>query len=178
MATTNTLPMVNFVREYGWNPVEANLLGASAFFSGDTPVENVLGSIGAFREAHGFAPQKPKFCADRKGKVVPCDSPEAVPYSEREGVTNDPLAQGGSGSGSTTTAPEGYKKKDVWVDANGDAVPPGTPGAQPTDLYSKDAGVGATVKEYLGLDTDDMFKRITLVVFAVVILAVALISLR
>lgn len=176
--TTNTLPMVNFTREYGWNPVEANLLGASSFFSGDTPTENVLGSVNIFQIAHGITPQKPKFCSDKTGRVVPCDSKDAVPYDQRDGVTNDPLAQGGNGSGSTTASPEGYTKRDIWVDKNGNIVPPNTPGATQADLYGKDAGVGATVKGALGIDADDLFKRITFVVIGIVILAIALVSLR
>lgn len=175
MATTNTLPMINFAREYGWNPVEANLLGASAFFSGDTPTENVLGSVNIFQVAHGITAQKPKFCSDKTGRVVSCDSREAVPYDQRDGVTNDPSKQDPK---NLPPIPDGYQKKDIWVDKDGNIVPPNTPGATQADLYGKDAGIGAAVQSAIGIDADDLFKRITFVVIGIVILAIALVSLR
>ena len=172
--TTNTLPMINFTREFGWNPVEANLLGASAFFSGDTPTENVLGSVQVYQLAHGILPQKPKFCSDKTGRVVSCDSKEAVPFDQRDGVTNDPSKQ----DPKLPQTPDGYTKRDIWADKDGNIVPPNTPGATQADLYGKDAGVGAAVIGALGIDADDLFKRITFVVIGIVILAVALVSLR
>jgi len=86
----NPLQLTNFNTEYGWNEIEANLLGASGIITGNMPTGYIKYSLEQYANAFRFQDDnsqlpdstkpsnKPKFCADKDGKVVPCDSPERV----------------------------------------------------------------------------------------------------
>lgn len=175
MPVTNTLPLFNFAKEYGWNPIEANLLGASAIISGDTPIQNVLHTMQTYTASFGGqtpAPtNKPRFCSDKAGKVVPCNSPDAVPYDQRDGVTNDPSRQ----DPKLPRDPRIYKPDGSII---------------PESERQKDADGGipltreeadkfkATNEKQSSSVFDDWFKRIALVIAGIVLLAVAVASLR
>lgn len=181
METTNTLPLFNFSQEFGINPIELNLLGGSPIVSGDTPIQNVMHNLVAFNQAFGGqtpAPtNKPKFCSDKTGKVVDCNSPDAVPYNEREGVTNDPSKQDPKNLPPDNSGD--WYQEDVWTDKDGNIVPPNTPGATNNPgIWKRGAGIGDTLQKSFGVDTNDWFKRIVLVVLALLLITVAVVSLR
>ncbi len=136
-----TMPLVNFSRESGWNPIEAWLMGASPVISGSTGIDNLAHTVSAFQQAH----QSPKFCADKTGKVVPCDSPDRV--------------QGGATGGNNNPISGGNPTKD---NPYGDQIP----GSSGTPKYGND-GI-----------FDEWFKRIMLALVAIIIIAIAVVSLR
>lgn len=153
METTNTLPIFNLAREFGWNPTEASLFGASPIISGDTPVSNALYSVQLFGQAHQ---QNPRFCADKEGRVVPCNSPDRV--------------QGGATGGNSNPIYGDDAQRKI------DALP-NRPDITQTYPDAIQKGIGAitgvtpeTVKETAA----DWFKRIALLLFALVIVYIAL----
>lgn len=94
---------------------------------------------------------------------------------------------------------DGWIEETVWIDANGNIVEPGTPGATPNVIKSRDAGIGAGIRLpnieggagcstfdvachlesfFTGDTAKDLGKRLGLVLLAVVLLAVAIVSLR
>lgn len=160
MQATNTAPMINFAREMSWNPVEASLLGASAIISGDTPLANVRYTLDSYYRA--FTAQEPKFCADKNGRVVPCDSPERV-RGGRSGGENNPIYGDGQYPGSGST----QKGRYCYDPTTNAPVPEGTPGSLCQDTPPTNSAIG-----------DDVIKRIALFLIALVLLAVAAVSLR
>lgn len=156
METINTLPLINFAKESGWNPIEAWLLGASPVVSGDTPFSNVGYSIAAFQQAHT---QQPKFCADRDGHVVSCDSPNRVPGGKSGGennpILNDPSVPGGQRGNQGSTIP-----------------------GLPELPSSGEPGASSDLLKWFGVDGEDLLKRIALIVLAIVLIAIAVVSLR
>lgn len=87
----NSLQLFNFNTEFGWNEIEANLLGASGIITGNTPVSFIRNSLDkylmAFQEPVGqdeasrigkTPSPRTKTCADKDGRIVPCDSPERI----------------------------------------------------------------------------------------------------
>lgn len=150
-----SLPLVNFARESGWNPTEAWLLGASPVISGSTGIDNLAHTVTSFQEAH-----KPKFCADKNGKVVSCDSPDRV--------------QGGASGGQNNPI---YGNPSATQDnPYGDQIPGGV--KPPNDIYGDQIpGASGTPQNVVGTG-EDWFKRILLGLAAIVIIAIAVASLR
>ena len=151
---SESLPLFNFSRETGWNPTEAWLLGASSVISGSTGVDNLAHTVTAFQEAH-----KPKFCADKNGKVVDCNSPDRV--------------QGGA-TGGTNNPIYGNPSQD---NPYGDQIPGGV--KPPNDVYGDQIpGASGTPQNANNGIFDDWFNRIVLALAAIVIIAIAIASLR
>lgn len=152
-----SLPLVNFAQEAGWNPIEAWLMQASPVITGSTGVDNLAHTVMSFQQAH-----TPKFCADKTGKVVPCDSPDRVQGGATGGADNNPIY------GQNQNNPYGDQIPGVKQNDNpyGDQIPGGSGVPQNT-------GNGI-----LSSTIDDWFKRIALVLAAIVIIAIAVVSLR
>lgn len=169
MPATNTTHFADLTLEYGWNPAEADLLGASPYLNGDTPISFARFTLDQFANAFAMGQDgKPKFCADRNGRVVPCDSPERVPGG-RSGETSGPII------GTPPFTPDdGWIPEEIYVDKDGNSVPPGTPGAQKSTIFSKASGL----KEAIGVTGDDLLKRGALLLLAIVLIAIAVISFR
>jgi len=144
----NTMPLVNFSRESGWNPIEMWLLGASPVISGSTGLDNVVHTTTMFQETH-----KPKFCADKNGKVVDCNSPDRVQGGASGGDNNPIYGQNPKQSDSPyypEAAIPNQSGEEQWLKDN-----PPKPGL-----------------------VDDYSKRIFLGLLAIVLIAIAVISLR
>jgi len=146
---SQTMPLVNFSRESGWNTIEAWLVGASPVISGSTGIDNALYTVTAFQQAH----QSPKFCADKDGKVVDCNSPDRVPGG-KSGGDNNPVFGGGEIPGMPRNPQQGDGKEI-----------PGLPKGLPPS--------GESLPDF-----DDWFKRGFLAIAAIVIIALAIVSLR
>ncbi len=149
--TTNTLPIINFSREFGWNPLEMEQLGASPIISGDTPQQAVLHNFAAFFQAHGGQWPPPSIgqsCKDQNGNAVPC-----------------PSEQDNSKPSSGT---RGYEPPE-----DGRIYPPeAQPGAKPSlELGVPDTGKTSSIVE-------DYLKRSALLLLAIVLIAIAVVSLR
>lgn len=162
--TTNTLPILNFTREYSWNPIEAWLLGASPVISGDTPASNVIHTYNQYLRAHNFQGQWPpasigQSCTDQNGRKVPCPSEQD---NTKPSVGTIPDNSGD------------WKEEEVWIDKDGNIVAPNTPGATKNTMRVRGAGV----VDSLLSNSDNWFKRITLVAVGIVIIAIAIASLR
>jgi hypothetical protein len=78
-----------------------------------------------------------------------------------------------------------WKSEEIWVDENGNIVPPGTPGATRSVVRTRGAGVvdaitgGFDLPGFLEGDTaKDVGKRVGLVVLAALLLIAAIVSLR
>lgn len=157
MYTYNTTtPLVNFAREAGWNPIEAWLMGASPVISGATGIDNLAHTVTAFQDAH-----KPKYCADKNGRVVDCNSPDRV-EGGATGGNNNPI----------------YGNPSATQDnPYGDQIPGGV--KPPNDVYGDQipGGSGTPANANNGI-FDDYFKRIVLALAAIVIIAIAVVSLR
>lgn len=168
---SQSLPLVNFAQEAGWNPIEAWLLGASPVISGQTGIDNALHTVTAFQQAH-----TPKFCADKTGKVVPCDSPDRV-QGGATGGTNNPIYGENPQNPSSAQAPDNsgdWHQETIWIDPQGNQVPPNTPGATANTMWVRGAGI----IDSLTSNADNWFKRIMLGLAAIVIIAIAIASLR
>lgn len=149
-----SLKLIDFAKESGWNPTEAWLLGASSVITGSTGVDNLAHTVTMFQQAH-----TPKFCADKNGKVVPCDSPDRVPGGTTGG-TNNPIY--------------GNPTQD---NPYGDQIPGGV--KPPNEVYGDQIpGASGTPKNANNGIFDDYFKRIILALAAIVIIAIAVFSLR
>lgn len=168
MDYTQSLPLVRFSRESGWNPVEMWLLGATDNITGHTDANNVAHTIKMFQQAH----QQPKFCADKNGRVVDCNSPERV-QGGATGGRNNPIY----GDQTPSQPPDNsgdWRRDTIWTDGNGNIVPEGTPGAIPSDMWSRGAGIVDTLTS----NADNWFKRVVLALAAIVIIAIGVASLR
>ncbi len=151
-----SMPLVNFSRESGWSPIEAWLMGASPVISGSTGIDNLAHTVSAFQQAH----QSPKFCADKTGRVVPCDSPDRV--------------QGGATGGNNNPIYGGNPTQD---NPYGDQIPGGV--KPPNDVYGDQIpGASGTPKYANDGIFDEWFKRIMLALVAIIIIAIAVVSLR
>ncbi len=161
LAEENGLQLVNFGTENGWNEVEANLLGVTGIFSGNMSPAFIQHSIDQYVAAFtqdidnsqiGKTPKpQTKICADKDGKVVPCDSPER---SEGGKSVLGRILEGLYGAGKTIG------------DVTGNTIDPD---------YSKSTGDS---KLYGDFSLDDIAKRggYLIVGIALIILAVYLIS--
>lgn len=96
VSSENSLQIANLSTELGWNEIEANLLGATTYITGNMPVSFIRHSLNQFQNA--FQQQKPDIieypddnsqisktpksgkatCTDKNGKVVPCNSPDRI----------------------------------------------------------------------------------------------------
>lgn len=168
MFTTTTTPLVNIPRETGWNPIEMWLSGIEPNVNGAQDVNQLLNTI----RVYGASFQQPKFCADKTGKVVDCNSPERVPGGATGG-DNNPIY----GQNPKTQPPDNsgdWKPETIWTDKDGNIVPPNTPGATPNEMWSKGAGVFSG----LSFDKDNWYTRIMIGLLAIIIIAIAIFSLR
>jgi len=160
MYTYNTsTPLINFAGEAGWNPIEAWLLGASPVISGSTGIDNLAHTVTAFQDAH-----KPKFCADKNGKVVDCNSPDRV-EGGATGGNNNPI----------------YGQNPSKDNPYGDQIPGGQGGMDNPYGDQIPGGSGTPQNTGQGIlqgTIDDWFKRIVLALAAIVIIAIAIASLR
>lgn len=163
------------------NELTANQLNAASVFNGNTPVSFInysLGTIGEFLQN----PSQKRFCADKNGRVVDCNSPERVEggsTSQQGGGTNNP--SGGSPFPEILDelgkiVPCGVST--IWV-LGGKQVPEGTPGAKPqTQMRTCDSlknPVGdALDKAGLGFDSLGISTRIIIVFVGILLLVLAL----
>lgn len=168
-----SLPLVNFAQEAGWNPIEAWLMQASPVITGSTGVDNLAHTVMSFQQAHS-----PKFCADKNGKLVDCNSPDRVQGGATGGADNNPIYGNNSPqSPSTANPPDSsgdWHQEDIWVDAQGNQVPPNTLGATKNTMWVRGAGLLSGLTS----NADNWYKRIMLGVVAIVIIAIAVVSLR
>lgn len=150
--TTNTLQVFDFSREYAFNPIEAWLLGASPVINGDTPADNVIHTYGVYLRSHGYDGQWPPASIGQNCKD---QNGNAVPC---------PSEQDNSKPSAGT---RGYDPP-----ADGQVIPPEARDKKP----SLELGVPYEGKS--NSYVDDLIKRFFLLVAAIVIIAIALVSLR
>lgn len=151
----------------------------------------------AYAAAFGFAPQQPKFCADKTGKVVPCDSPDRVQggaTSPQGGGTNNPTGGAPVSDFPVEIDPVTGKEipcgiSTIWllggIGGYGKQVPEGTPGARPVtrqrtcDRLPDPSGVGKKLDELgLGFDSTGVSSRVILVAAGVLLIVAVIISWR
>lgn len=169
MFTTSSTPLFNIPRETGWSPIEMWLSGVEPNVTGAQDVNQLLNTI----RVYGASFQQPKFCADKNGKVVDCKSPERVEGGATGGGNNNPIY----GQNPVDKAPDDsgqWTKETIWTDKDGNIVAPNTPGATPNEMWSKGAGLLSG----LSFSSNSIYTQIFIGALALIIIAIAIFSLR
>lgn len=163
----NTLPFYDFGLESGWNPIEANLLGASTVFSGDTPINHIGYSLQAFQQAHQqTAGEWDKVIRDNQA-IDPNNNPYIPHYPKNpdDSVNNPSLNNTG-------------KVRRICSDANGNIVltsREGEAGIRCTTSIDQSPGFfDELTKGTVTTSFGDFEKRILLVVAGIAIILVAI----
>lgn len=148
------------------NELTAGQLNAASVFGGNMPVSFINWSLGTIGN---FLDQKPKFCADASGRVVPCDSPARVEggsTSTQGGGTNNPT--GGAPIPQSPPITSQKSSTDYCYPWDITCLITGIPtlGTKPTDEATKDA-----------LGIEGFSNRLIIIVVGIAILLIALFAL-
>lgn len=130
------------------NIINANLQGYTTYFNNNTPVDLVAYSL---LQDYPVGPVGTvDYGKEQSGEQTQTDK-------DFEKRLNELFQLGG------------WRKEEIWIDKNGNIVPPNTPGATKSpDAMSRDAGITAA----FSLDT--WFGRISLATLGIVLLALGI----
>ncbi len=172
---TDTLPMAgsDFM-----NPIAANLFNVPAFFSGDTPIRAAQAALRAY--AQGLQSPPPW----RAGMPIP-EGCEVITFRGRQVLRCRGREQAPVVIGEESQQPDlrdQYPGIPLPPRGGTPGIPEGAPGAPPSTDTSGGCSpwdLECVFKKIVGSDAaKDIGKRITLLAFALVLLVVAIISLR
>lgn len=175
---TDTMPMAgsDFM-----NPISANLFNVPAFFSGDTPIAATQAALRAYAQALQSPPPW------RSGMPVP-NGCEVITFRGRQVLRCRGREQAPSVMGEESQA--GQDLRDLYPGiplpprGGTPGIPEGAPGAPPSSDSAAEPGCSVWDLECVfnkiigGEVAKDIGKRMALLAFALVLLVVAIISLR
>jgi len=168
MPTTDTMPTIGL----GWNPVTANLYGVPAFFSGDTPLSAVVRALQVKALQQGQGQGRDVI------EVIPSDRHQGGPVAD-DGLVIDPATGRAVPRGRNDELRERWPGIPLPPSGGIPGIPEGAPGGAPSPgPYCSPFDVPCWFGRIFDLDPKDAAKRAGLVLVAIVLLAVALISMR